>query len=228
MTNCKEYTNAIAYYRVSTQRQGDSGLGLAAQRASVEQYATRACLTIVTDFTEVETGTNKRERVEIRRAIAAAKQHNAVLLIAKLDRLARNVAFISALMDSGVRFVAVDMPEANELTIHVMAAMAQHEAKMISQRTKAALDAKRHRDGEWRVSNLDDDARLRGAETMRQKAQDAYQSASFTATMLRDAGLSYRTIADKLNANGYTTRRGKAFAAMTVKRMLDRLEDADA
>lgn len=224
MTNCKEFTNAIAYYRVSTQRQNDSGLGLDAQRQAVEQYAKRACLTIADSYTEVETGTNKRERVQIQRAIVAAKQHDAVLLIAKLDRLARNVAFISQLMDSGVRFVAVDMPEANELTIHIMAAMAQHEAKMISQRTKAALDAKIQRDGEWRVSNLDDDARQRGADTMRRKALDAQRSASYTASMLRSTGASYRQIAAELNANGYTTRRGKEYKATTVKRMLDRLE----
>jgi len=220
---CKEYTNAVAYYRVSTRRQGESGLGLDAQRAAVERYAASNCLEIVAEFTEVETGTNKRVRAEIRRAIDAARAGGAVLLIAKLDRLARNVTFISQLMDSGVTFTAVDMPQANELTIHIMAAMAQHEASMISERTRAALAAKRERDGEWRISQLDDDARQRGAETMRQRAIEAQRAAAYTARMLRDGGLSYAAIADKLTANGYKTRRGKAYHAMTVKRMLDRL-----
>jgi DNA invertase Pin-like site-specific DNA recombinase len=220
---CETYTNAVAYYRVSTQAQGQSGLGLDAQRASVERYAAQNCLAIVAEYTEIETGTAKRERPQIQRAIEAAKQNSAMLLIAKLDRLARNVAFISRLMDSGAKFTAVDMPQANELTIHIMAAMAQHEAKMISDRTRAALEAKRRRDGEWRQSQLDDDARQRGAETMRQRAIEAQRGATLTARLLRESGESLRAIARRLNGNGQRTRQGKLYTAATVKRMLDRV-----
>ncbi len=220
--NCQTYTQAIAYYRVSTKRQGESGLGLAAQRETVERYATVNCLEIAQAFTEVETGTAKRQRPEIVKALAAAKAAGAVLLIAKLDRLSRSVSFTSALLDSGVKFVAVDMPEANELTIHIMAAMAQHEAKMISQRTKAGLAQKRKRDGEWRVSNLDQTARETGAAATKNAAIAAYGQVVGYAAMLRDSGLAYGKIADRLNAEGFKTRNGKPFAAMTVKRLLDR------
>ena len=220
---CKEFTNAIAYYRVSTKKQGQSGLGLDAQRTNVEQYAAANCLTIVKVYQEIETGTNKRTRPELGKALQAAKANDAVLLIAKLDRLARNVHFISGLMKSGVKFVAVDMPEVDNLTIHILAAVAEKEAELISQRTKAALDAKREQIGEWRVSNLDNNARQRGADTMKDKAVDAYQAASFTARLLREQGLSLAEIASKLNDNGYTTRRGKGFQPMTVKRILDRV-----
>lgn len=219
---CETFTTAIAYYRVSTAAQGQSGLGLDAQRASVKRYAAQNCLEIAAEFTEIETGTNKRARPQIARAIAAARKHDAVLLIAKLDRLARNVHFISGLMESGVKFVAVDMPTVTNLTLHILAAVAEEEARMISARTRAALAAKRARDGEWRVSQLDDQARLRGAETMRRQAIESMRGVAFTARMLRDSGLSLAAVAEKLNTNGYTTRQGKPFAPMTVKRILDR------
>ena len=220
--NCEAYDRAIAYYRVSTKKQGESGLGQDAQRTAVESFAASQCLTIEGEYIEVETGTNKRRRPKLEQAMAAAKAQGAVLLIAKLDRLARNVHFISGLMESGVKFVAVDMPEVDNLTIHILAAVAEKEAKLISERTKAALDAKRERDGEWRVSNLDQDARTAGAETMREQAISDYQGVAFTASLLRGQGFSYGAIADKLNENGYRTRRGKDFQAMTVKRILDR------
>ena len=219
---CESYENAIAYYRVSTAKQGQSGLGLDAQRQSVESYAESNCLTITGEYKEIETGTNKKTRPQLQAAIEAARAGDAVLLIAKLDRLARNVHFISGLLESNVKFVAVDMPQVDNLTIHILAAVAEKEAELISQRTKAALDAKRERDGEWRISNLDNGARQRGGETMKLKALDYYQGVKFTADLLRQQGMSYAAIADKLNCNGYTTRQGKAFKAMTVKRILDR------
>lgn len=214
--------NAIAYYRVSTQKQGKSGLGLAAQQTAVESYAAGNGLNLVDSFTEVETGTNKRTRPTLQQAMKAASDTGAVLLIAKLDRLARNVHFISGLLESGVKFVAVDMPEVDNLTIHILAAVAEKEAKLISQRTKAALDEKRRRDGEWRVSNLSDQAREKSAEVRTAAAVDAYQQTAYTIQLLRANGLSFAAIAEELNDNGYTTRTGKPFHAMTVKRVLDR------
>lgn len=218
----KNLQKAVAYYRVSTQKQGQSGLGLEAQEVSVKQFAAANGLSIAARFTEVETGTRKKRRPQLEAAMAEARRLNALLLIAKLDRLARNVHFISGLIESGVQFKAVDMPEADNLTIHILAAVAEKEATMISQRTKAALDARRAKTGEWRKSGMGDEHRLEGAKINEQNAIDAYQHVAFTAKLLRDSGLSYDHIAKRLNTNGFKTRHGKRFHAMTVKRILDR------
>lgn len=214
-------THIIAYYRVSTKKQGASGLGLDAQKSAVNSYATAHGLTITAEFTEIETGTNKAARPEISRAIEAAKTSGGRLVIAKLDRLARNVTFISALMDSGIDFVACDMPDANRLTIHIMAAMAEHEAHAISARTKAALDAKRARDGEWRVSQLDDDARAKSAETRQQMAAAHNAPILRYAQLMKNYNFSLNDIARRLNEDGFRTIRGNKFSAMTVKRLLE-------
>lgn len=135
---------AISYARVSTARQGASGLGLDAQRAAVTAWAAGGRHTLVAEFVEVESG-KRTDRPQLVAALAACRLHRATLVIAKLDRLARNVAFIANLMDGGVDFVACDMPHANRLTLHLMAAMAEYEAAAISERTKAALSAAKTR-----------------------------------------------------------------------------------
>jgi DNA invertase Pin-like site-specific DNA recombinase len=145
-TNQKaEKTGYVAYYRVSTDKQGESGLGLEAQREAVNQIARNA--PVLAEFTEVEIAkkSSASNRPQLLAAIEEAKKRTATLLIAKLDRLARNVYFISGLMESGVDFVAADMPQANRLTVHIMAAFAEHEARAISDRTTAALGALRAR-----------------------------------------------------------------------------------
>lgn len=129
----------VAYYRVSTARQGRSGLGLEAQRLAVEGYAASSHGSLIGEHTEVESG-KREDRPELERALSTCRIHSATIIIAKLDRLARNVEFIARLMNSGIEFVATDMPHANKLTIHVMAAMAEYEREMISARTKAALE----------------------------------------------------------------------------------------
>ena len=133
----------IAYHRVSTARQGQSGLGLEAQTAAIRQYADRVGGAVVGSFTEVESG--KLNDPELTKAIHLARVTGATLVIAKLDRLSRNAAFLLALRDSGVRFVAADMPDANELTVGVMALIAQHEREAIAKRTREALQAARAR-----------------------------------------------------------------------------------
>jgi DNA invertase Pin-like site-specific DNA recombinase len=219
------HKSAVAYYRVSSQKQGQSGLGLEAQEASVTAYATYAKLNIAATFTEVESATKKGQRTEIFKAIDFCKKNSAVLLIAKIDRLARNVAFISNLMDSGVDFVAIDMPEANRLTIHIMAAMAEHEATMISKRTKDALQAAKARGTTLgKPENLTKEAQEKSARVNEAKAIEAYKSVSAFASELRGQGLAYLKIAERLNSAGFTTRNGAKFTATTVKRMLDRLE----
>jgi DNA invertase Pin-like site-specific DNA recombinase len=134
----------VAYLRVSTARQGESGLGLESQRATVEAFARQHGGVILASHVEVESG-RKSDRPELAKALAAARKAKAVLLIAKLDRLARSVSFISSLMDSGADFMAVDQPFASRLTLHILAAVAEDEARRISERTKAALQAAKAR-----------------------------------------------------------------------------------
>jgi DNA invertase Pin-like site-specific DNA recombinase len=140
----KKPTAFVAYLRVSTVRQGESGLGLEAQRAAVEAFARPLGGGIVASFVEVETG-KRSDRPELAKALDAARKAKATLLIAKLDRLARNVAFIANLMDAGVEFLACDQPFASRLTLHILAAVAEDEARRISERTKAALQAAKAR-----------------------------------------------------------------------------------
>lgn len=134
----------VAYHRVSTKMQGKSGLGLESQQAAVSEYATRIGAALVGQYTEVETGKDNH-RPQLARALAHAKRSQARLVVAKLDRLSRNAAFLLTLRDSGARIVACDMPEMNELTVGIMAVVAQDEARRISERTKAALAAAKAR-----------------------------------------------------------------------------------
>jgi DNA invertase Pin-like site-specific DNA recombinase len=133
----------VAYYRVSAERQRVSGLGLEAQREAVARHVGTGQL--VAEFTETESGKRHTNRPQLLAALAECRKRRAVLLNARLDRLARNVAFIANLMESGADFIACDMPQANRLTIHILAAVAEHEREMISQRTKAALAAAKAR-----------------------------------------------------------------------------------
>jgi DNA invertase Pin-like site-specific DNA recombinase len=134
----------VAYYRVSTAKQGRSGLGLEAQQEAVRSYLNGGAWQLVAEVVEVESG-KRNDRPKLAEALRLCRLHEATLIIAKLDRLARNVAFISNLMESGVEFTAVDFPQANRLTVHILAAVAEHEAAIISTRTKAALVAAKAR-----------------------------------------------------------------------------------
>lgn len=209
----------IAYYRVSTARQGQSGLGLEAQQTAVRSFVA-ADAVIVEEFVEVESG-RRNDRPQLLMALAACRRHKAVLIIAKLDRLARNVAFVSNLMEAGVDFVAVDMPHASRLTVHILAAVAEHEREMISQRTKAALAAAKARG--VRLGNPAGNPA--GLEKARQRAS---QLASERGEQLRGivgdiraAGLtSYRQIAAALNARGVEAPRGGRWYPATVQRAL--------
>lgn len=213
----------MAYYRVSTAKQGQSGLGLEAQRAAVLAHARAHGLDLVDEFTEVETGTHKRARPELAAALERTRRVGGVLLIAKLDRLARNVAFVASLMESGVRFVAVDMPEADNLTIHVMAAVAEREAALISSRTKAALAARKARGLTLgKPENLSQEARQAGAAAIRTAAVSAMRPATAYAQNLRGQGHSLREIAAQLQGHGFSTRQGGDWSAVQVKRLLDR------
>src|SRR5262249_48527688 len=172
----------IAYFRVSTKRQGASGLGLEGQQAALEAYARQTGGRIVAEYVEVESG-KIADRPELARAIAHARRNKAVLVVAKLDRLARNVAFTSSLMRAGVDFICCDNPNANKLTIHILAAVAEDEAERISARTKAALAAAKKRGiklgsarpGHW---NGREDRRLAGARKGSKSAGQSLERAA--------------------------------------------------
>ena len=215
----------IAYYRVSRKEQSISGLGLSAQRTSVTAYAKAQDGIIIEEYTEVETGTNKRERIEIHNAITRAKQEGAVLIIAKLDRLARNVSFVSSLMDAGIEFVAVDMPTANNFTIHIFSALAEQEAKLISSRTKLALaELKSSGIALGNPKNLDSAARAKGVLKIRENAtnNDRNRQAQSVILSCKEKGMSYRQIAEYLNQLNFKTRYGNEFMAPTVHQLYTR------
>ena len=207
----------IAYYRVSTARQGQSGLGLEAQRASVAAHvASKSAGLLLGEFQEVESG-RKNDRPQLAAALALCKRRKATLVIAKLDRLARNVRFISALMESDVQFQAVDMPEANDLMVHVMAAFAQHERRMISERTRAALAAKKAR-GERLGNPRPDLLKARASASLR--ASLFHDTTRPLAHSLAAGGASLRAVAAELNARSIPTLNGGSWHAATVGRLL--------
>jgi DNA invertase Pin-like site-specific DNA recombinase len=224
----------VAYYRVSTEKQGASGLGLEAQRAAVEAYARAAGAPIESSFTEVESG-KRSDRPKLAAAIAHARRGKAKLVIAKLDRLARNVAFTSAIMEAGVEFVACDNPTANRLTIHILAAVAEDEARRISERTKAALAAAKARGQALGSARADhwqgrEVARLEGARkgneasaaVRRAKALESVADLLPIMQERRATGASLAMVANELNAAGHRTQRGNDWTANGVKLALDR------
>lgn len=219
----------VAYYRVSTARQSRSGLGLEAQRAAVEAYAASAGATIVAEFTEIESG-KRSDRQELAKALQTCRIHRAVLVIAKLDRLARNAAFLLSLRDAGIEFVAADMPSANRMTVGIMAVVAEEEARAISARTKAALCAAKARGvvlGGDR-GGLTDDVRAKGRErsaAVRSSAADkrAGDLRSVLAEIEASGAKSLRAVATALNERGIPSARGVRWSAQTVSELRDRL-----
>ena len=207
----------VAYYRVSTEKQGRSGLGLEAQQAAVQDYLNGGTWELVGEFIEVESG-RKSERPELAKALARCKKDKATLVIARLDRLARNVHFISGLMETKVKFVACDMPEATPFMLHIYAAVAQEEARAISARTKAALAAAKQRGVRLGAT---------GAERALRYKAEATARAVELAPILRDLkqqGLSLRSIAAELTKRRVPTPRSGAWHPQLVARVLERLE----
>lgn len=212
----------VSYLRVSTQRQGQSGLGLEAQREAVRVFLNGG--EVIDEFVEVETGKGANAlatRPQLRAALDACKANKATLLIAKLDRLARNVSFIADLMNGGIEFVAADFPTANRLTIHILAAVAEHEREMISQRTKAALAAAKARGV---VLGMAGPSNLRPNVEARQKvAQEFAEKVRGLFDGMTARGLSQRKMAEELNAVGVPAQRGRRWSQTQVNRVLARL-----
>jgi DNA invertase Pin-like site-specific DNA recombinase len=208
----------VAYYRVSTDRQGRSGLGLEAQQEAVRSYLNGGDWQLIGEFTETESG-RKDERPALDQALALCRKKKAKLVIAKLDRLSRNLAFIARLMDAGVEFIAVDNPHANKLTIHILAAVAQHEREMIAERTKAALQA-----AKARGTRLGRHGAEQLAPAYRAQAVERARALAPVVAEIQAAGASsLREIAAGLNARGISTVQGGRWSAMQVKRVLARV-----
>jgi DNA invertase Pin-like site-specific DNA recombinase len=214
--------NFVAYYRVSTQRQGRSGLGLADQRKVVADYLNGGAWSLAGEFTEIETG-KRKDRPQLLRALAQCRKQKATLVIAKLDRLARNVAFISALLESKVRFVAVDMPEADTAFLQMAAVFGEWEAKKIGERTKAALAQSKKLGRKLGFSNPALSAHQRSASE-KGAAKTSDNAKLFAANVLpiindiRKAGiLTMDGIASALNARGVQSARGGQWYGTTVK-----------
>lgn len=219
----------VAHERLSTARQGASGLGLEAHRKVIEEFAASRGAEVLARFTEVESG-RKADRPELAKALHLAKVTGATLVIAKLDRLSRNAAFLLALRDSGVRFVAVDMPETNDLTVGIMALVAQAEREAISRRTKEALAVAKARGVKLGNPNGAESLRRGGKGGAALRATVAANAESFARDLapiiadIRAGGATtLRLIAAELTARGIRTRRGGHWQVSNVRAALERI-----
>jgi DNA invertase Pin-like site-specific DNA recombinase len=217
----------VAYYRVSTQKQGRSGLGLEAQRHAVQEFITATHSTVLAEFKEVESGAHS-ERPALQEAIRRCRLTRSTLLVAKLDRLSRNAAFLLTLRDSGVRFLAADIPDANELTVGVLAVVAEQERRMISERTKAAMAAARRRGVKLgNPDNLPRGTRKGAARATRALQAIAQARAEEVKPIIeqaqREGCETLRELAAHLNELGVTTARGGQWNPIQVSRVLERI-----
>lgn len=221
----------IAYYRVSTAEQGRSGLGLEAQRAAVLAYLNGGNWSLDGEFTEIESG-KVNDRPQLEAAMAQCRLTGATLLIAKLDRLSRDAHFLLGLEKAGLEFVAADMPNANRLTVRLMAVIAQEERELIARRTKEALAAAKARGrqlGGWRATRRDGSARLAGGDPLQASQAATRQADDFAARVgpialaMRHDGMSLAAIAAQLTERHIATARGGAWTATAVRNLLQRL-----
>ena len=213
-------TRYVAYFRVSTASQGRSGLGLAAQRTKIDEFLEKGD-EVVAEFVEIQSGKSDT-RTELWRAIAHAKKHSAKILIAKLDRFSRKVSFIAGIMEQGIGLVVAEMPNATDFQLHIFAALAQEERRLISERTKNALaEAKR------RGVVLGRNGAVLGAAN-RQRAREHATRLEPVLKPLLASGRSYSAIARHLNDVGILPPLGRMYYAETVKNALRHLPDCQA
>lgn len=211
-----------SYLRVSTRRQGQSGLGLEAQRHTVERYLGEVGGELVEEFVEVETG-KADNRPILKAALARCKQLKATLVIAKLDRVSRNVAFIANLMNSGVEFRAIDAPYANRFMLHILAAVAEHEREQISARTKAALAA-----AKARGVQLGRHGRVLADQNRAQARLFAQSLRPELAELLAKRPRTFLEVANGLNERDVRSPEGGRWYPATVSRLVSRLADDEA
>jgi DNA invertase Pin-like site-specific DNA recombinase len=216
----------VAYFRVSTKRQGDSGLGLEAQKSAVQRFLQGGCWNLVAEFMEVESG-KLDKRPKLQEALRLCRVTGSTLVVAKLDRLSRNLGFLVSLQEAGVPFVCADNPTANELTIHLLSVLAQHERRVISDRTKAALQAAKARGvklGNPNIKELRPDRR-EAANASRIRMADAFVTDLNEIILdIQNLGItSLSGIANELNTRGIPTQRGGSWQATQVRRVLGRI-----
>lgn len=209
-------TRYVAYFRVSTEKQGKSGLGLAAQRTLIERFLS-AGDEVIAEFVEVQSGKND-ERVELWKAIAHAKKQDAGILIAKLDRFSRKVSFIAGIMEQGIGLVVAEMPHATDFQLHIFAALAQEERRLISERTRNALAEAKKRGVE-----LGKNGKVLAVQR-RQEADKRAEALRPVIMPMVEARLSYSEIARRLNEQGFQTVNGRRFRAQQVKALFERLQ----
>ena len=214
----------IAYYRVSTTKQGNSGLGLNAQKSMIHSYLNGGSWLLLDEFTEIESG-KKDNRPELSKAIRLCRLKNAKLIVSKLDRLSRDLHFITYLQKSGIKFVVAENPDMNDLTVHIFAAMGQHERQLISQRTKDALDQAKKKGvalgnpafSEGRqIPGSGDTAIARKAKTDRAN-EYASEMKMVIDDIMGNGKISLRAIAQELNTRGFATRRNCKWTANSVR-----------
>ncbi len=223
MDDQKKY---VAYYRVSTTKQGSKGLGIAAQKAIVKHFAELDNAQIVQVFEEVGSGKNMEGRLELQKALKECEQSKSTLIVAKLDRLSRDVEHIFQLKKQlGEQLVCCDLPQTDSLTLSIFAGLAQRERELISIRTKAALKAKKERGEELgTIQNLTDKGRAMGRKTLQLNAQNNPNTKRAVQLILayRKMGHTFQHIANKLNTNAFKTAKNKNFGANTVKYLYDK------
>jgi len=214
----------ISYHRVSTEQQGRSGLGLEAQKKAVADYLNGGEWELLHEFVEIESG-RRKDRPQLKAALEMCKREKATLVIAKLDRLARNVAFVATLLEGRTKFVCCDMPEADSTMLHIYSAMAEREAIKTSERTKAALAAAKARGTRlgWSIPSRIQEQRIAsqlGAAANRIQAQQFASNVMPIIEKIRAAGIiSFAAVAEALNARGVATSRGGRWHAATVRRL---------
>jgi DNA invertase Pin-like site-specific DNA recombinase len=215
-------THFVAYYRVSTERQGRSGLGLDAQRSMIADYVASIGGSVCEAFTEIESGKSHLNRPMLQKALGVARKRKATLIVAKLDRLARNVAFVSSLLESGVEFQAADFPTASRMMLQQLAIFAEYEREQISARTKAALAARKAKGLPLgRPQNLVGSPMPR---INREHAKAVAERMRPIVDSIRGKGVcSLKGITDSLNQQGYLTENGNQWHLTTVKRLISRL-----
>jgi DNA invertase Pin-like site-specific DNA recombinase len=209
----------ISYYRVSTQKQGIDGYGMAAQKEIVTRYVTGQNASVIAEFAEVETGKNDA-RPELEKALAMVKKHKATLVIAKLDRLSRNAAFLLALQNAGCDFVCCDCPNADKFTIGILALVAQRERELISERTKSGMKIAKERGARIGTQNPEASVAAMTAGARVAKTAFASKMAPIVAE-IRSSGVdTLQGVADCLNRRGYGTRTGKQWFPSTVRNLI--------